>query len=232
MNTIGAWLDQVVEANTEAIRDAAAVIATCLERGGMVYTAGSGHSLAMVMETFFRAGGLARIRPIHSDALFPLAGALSATGAEREVGLGRRVTAALPITAADVVVVFSHSGRNPYPVEVAQEARTRGATVVAFTSVAASSAGDPRTASWLHQVADIVVDTHAPPGDVSWPEQDPVTRPLSTISGALLWGEVLTEVVAMDPRVQLWRSANQDGNDAVNARIIAELRERVPELGC
>lgn len=129
--------------------------------------------------------------------------------AERETGVGTEVVAAVDPGPRDLVAIFSNSGRNPYPVEIAEGARARGAVVVALTSVGASQANPPRGAHRLYEVADVVLDTMVPPGDVSSPAGNPVTSPLSTLACCALWTEILADTVELDPGVRLWRSANQ-----------------------
>lgn len=53
MSSLGNWIDEVVAHNRKQISVAATCIARTHRAGGLVFTAGSGHSLAMVMETFF-----------------------------------------------------------------------------------------------------------------------------------------------------------------------------------
>jgi len=79
-------------------------------------------------------------------------------------------------------------------------------------------------------VADVVLDTMVPPGDVSSPAGNPVTSPLSTLACCALWTEILADTVELDPGVRLWRSANQDGNDGFNTALAGQLRDRIPEL--
>ena len=79
-------------------------------------------------------------------------------------------------------------------------------------------------------MADIILDTWTPVGDVSRPPGEPVTSPLSTLSCCALWTEILAAVVELDPTIPLWRSANQDGNDGFNQSLTEQLRSRIPEL--
>lgn len=230
MKSLGSWIDGVIAHNRTGISAAAACIARTHREGGIVFTAGSGHSLAMVMETFFRAGGLAIVRPLFHLGMLPLNGALKSTMAERKTGAGVEMVATIDLRPKDIVVVFSNSGRNPYPVEIAEEAKRRGAAIVALTSVKVSRATQPRGVHRLHEVADIVLDTLTPPGDVSFPAEEPVTGPLSTLACCALWTEILSATVELDPGIRLWRSANQDGNDGFNARLAQQLRDRIPEL--
>jgi len=225
-----AHLTRVVAANASAIADVAALVTDIARHDGLLYTTGAGHSLAGVIETFFRAGGLAFVRPLWHPDLLPLRGAERSTAAERTPGLGRDVVAASTVAAADAVVVFSNSGVNRYPIEVAQAARERGAIVVAITSRAASDAAPLRAGARLHDIADLVLDTMVPTGDATWPPAAPVTAPLSTLTNAMLWNAVLVLAHRANPNLPVWRSANVTDRADANDRIAQEFAPRVPEI--
>lgn len=228
--SLGSWIDDLLSYNQEAIDAVARLIVATHQASGLVYTAGSGHSLALVLETYFRAGGLAIVRPLFHEELLPFNGAQRATRAERSLGIGAKLIAAAAPSSCDTVVIFSQSGRNPYPVEVAQGASRLGAQVVACTSVTASRSSAPRGTARLYEVADVVLDTCTPLGDISQPEQAPVTSPLSTLAGCALWSRVLAVAVTIDASLPLWRSANRDGNDEFNAALAQQLRGKIPQL--
>lgn len=231
MTALGAFVDRVVDANDAALARAADAVLATLRADGLVRTAGAGHSLAAVMESFYRAGGLAHVRPLWHPSLLPLASAAGSTRAEREPGLGARVAEEAELESRDCVIVFSNSGINHYPVEIARAARERGASLIAVTSVEASSASEPRAGARLLELADVVLDTLVPPGDVSEPAAHPVTVPLSSLATNALWSALLARIVEAEPEVPLWRSANVAGNDTANAAVIERLASRIPELG-
>ncbi|GLY68861.1 SIS domain-containing protein [Amycolatopsis taiwanensis] len=213
---------------------AAELVLDAVEAGGIVYAAGAGHSLAMVCETFYRAGGLAPVRPLWDAALLPLAGARRSSVAEREPGHGRDLVARANPAPPDVMVVFSTSGRNPYPVEVAQEALVRGVPVIAVTSLPASAAATDRSGTRLADHATVVLDTGVPPGDVIHPPQAPRTAAVSTILGAYLWASLLAELdrlaTARKVTLPFWVSSNVPGGDEHNTALLARYAERIPEL--
>ena len=192
---------------------AAELVLDAIETGGIVHAAGSGHSLAMAAETFYRAGGLAPVRPLWDTEMMPLAGARRSSVAEREPGRGREVVARANPAPPDVMVVFSTSGRNAYPVEVAQESLAREVPVIAVTSLPASAAATDRSGTRLADHATVVLDTGVPPGDVLHPPQAPRTAAVSTILGAYLWSALLAELdrLATDWGVTLplWTSSNR-----------------------
>lgn len=225
-----AHLARVIEVNARALADVAALVIDVAGRKGLLYTAGAGHSLSGVIETFFRAGGFAFVRPLWHPDLLPLRGAERSTAAERRPGLGREVVAASSLEARDAVVVFSNSGVNPYPIEVAQGAREGGARVVAITSRKASDAAPLRAGARLHEIADLVLDTMVLPGDATWPAAAPVTAPLSTLTNAMLWNAVLVLAHEADPDLPVWRSANVSDSGDGNDRIAEAFAPRVPEI--
>lgn len=227
------FLSDVEDANTAAVSSVSDAIVQCTADGGLVYAAGAGHSLAAVNEAFYRAGGLAFVRPIHDARLLPLNGAQASTDAERESGLAAEILAKYEITASDVLIVFSNSGINFYPVELALAAKEIGIMVIAFTSLTASAAAPLRAGYRLFDIADICLDTRVPPGDAAWPTEAPVTGPMSSLANCFLWNLVLAEVhrTAAERGVELpmWVSANSSDADA-NARTLAAYADRVPEL--
>ncbi|TDC55679.1 sugar isomerase domain-containing protein [Actinomadura sp. KC345] len=227
-------LDDLDTASGEAVGGTAALLLESIEADGIVHVAGAGHSLAMVCETFYRAGGLAAVRPIWDPGVFPLDDAVRSTRVERQDGVGRAVAAGAAPAPPDVAVVFSTSGRNPYPVEVAEECAARGVPVVAVTSARASRRAPARADTTLADHAAIVLDTRVPPGDALHPPEAPRTAAVSTILAAYTWARVLAALddLASERGVELprWTSANVPGGDEVNAALLERYRHRVPEL--
>ncbi|MGP4015695.1 sugar isomerase domain-containing protein [Saccharopolyspora sp. 5N708] len=221
--------------NAANLRTAADRLFAAVRADGLVFTAGAGHSLAGVMESFYRAGGLAAVRPLYHPDLLPLHGAVASTKTERRSGLAEEVlTAAGFRGGADALVVFSNSGVNPYPVELAKLARAAGSAVVAITSPAASAEAPKRAGTTLAEQAEIVLDTKVPGGDASYPPAAPVTAPLSSLANAFLWNMLLVQMynlaAAAGVELPVWRSSNTIGGDEANAANLAHYGERVPGL--
>lgn len=230
-----AQLARVQEHNATAIGAVAELLLERVVRGdGVALVAGSGHSVGAIAEAFFRAGGLATVKPLYSPELFPLHGAAASTAAERRSGLAAEILAKSDPAAGDVLFVYSTSGVNPYPVELAREARRLAIPVVAVTSRACSAVAPKRAGGTLAEEADHVLDTLIPPGDAGYPPQAPVTAPTSSLVNVYLWNLLLAELhgragsAGLD--LPLWRSANIEGGDDANAGLFAHYRPRIPEL--
>jgi uncharacterized phosphosugar-binding protein len=224
-------LEQVEEHNAAAL-DAAAdlLLDRLVRRTGLLLTAGAGHSLIGVNEAFYRAGGLAPVRPLYLPELYPLHGAAASTAAERTGGLAARVLESAEPGPDDVLAVFSTSGVNPYPVELAIGARERGLPVLAFTSRACNEAAPKRAGSTLGDEADLVLDTLVRPGDVAYPDDRPVTAPMSTLANAFLWNLLLARLheraAAEGADLPLWRSSNFAGGDEANTDLFRRYADR------
>ncbi|GAA4080202.1 SIS domain-containing protein [Actinomadura miaoliensis] len=232
---VRALLDDLDERSAKPIGDAAALVLEAIAADGLVHVGGAGHSLALVCETFYRAGGLACVRPLWDPSVLPLNDALASTDAERRPGLGLSVVRAADPSPPDVAVVFSTSGRNPYPVEIARECAARGVPVIAVTSPEASRHAAARAESRLTDHATVVVDTAVPPGDVVHPPGAARTAAASTILAAYAWTRLLAELhdLAAGRGLDLpcWTSANVPGGDERNRHLLERYRHRVPELG-
>ena len=227
-------LAAAAKANAEQVSAAAGLLLGVIRADALVFTAGAGHSLAAVAETFYRAGGLACVYPLYHPELLPLHGAQQSTRTERRSGLAEEVLAERAPGPDDVLVVFSTSGVNPYPVELAAGARRRGAAVIAVTSRACVAAAPRRSATTLVEEGTVVLDSLVIPGDASYPASAPRTGPLSTVVNAFLWNLILAEVydrgTAEGLDIPLWRSSNVEGGDAANAALLAKYEPRVPAL--
>ncbi len=234
-DTLLAHLAGLEARNATALDRVASLVHDRLARDGLLFVGGAGHSLAGVAEVFYRAGGLAAVRPLYHSRLWPLNHALDSTAAEREPGLGNAVVAAAAPGGDDLLVVFSNSGVNPYPVELAQGFGARGLPVVAVTSLRGGAGSPARAGARLAELADVVLDTDTPPGDVAHPGPAPRTAPLSTVGSTFLWSLVLARLhdlaAARGTELPVWRSANVADGDAANATLLARYGPRIPELG-
>jgi uncharacterized phosphosugar-binding protein len=211
----------------EAIREAAALVGDTILAGGLVYTFGSGHSQLLSQEVHARAGGLYPVMQI----VDPLWGR-----AERLEGLGEIFLKGLPLKAGETIFVISNSGRNPEPIEVAMLARQMGLHVIAVTSLTHSKSVTSRHSSGkkLYELGEVVLDTGAPAGDacLSFKGLDVKAGAVSTVLGAALLNAVMVEAIQYildkggHPPVLM--SANLDGNEEYNARVIASYERIVP----
>jgi len=209
-------LDETLQRNDAAISDVAAAITTTILAGRHVYAFGAGHSLALVNEMYRRAGSMKVVRPLWNAELTSRTNQEAAGKLENLAGYYQELTGGLDWGPGDLCWVISNSGRNTLVIELAQEARRHGVTVVGLVSGAHSSTvsaapGLPK----LPEIADYLLDNGGCFGDAALDIPGLAERmaPTSTIVGAALihatWAEVGERLVARGHVPEVWGSANR-----------------------
>ena len=108
--------------------------------GGLAHMFGSGHSVLPVQDMFPRYGSYPGFRPLMDMRLMwtnviGSGGAKGLLWLERREGYAQVLFENEPIRKGDVMLVFSHGGLNAVGIEVLVEAKKRGLTTVAVTSM-------------------------------------------------------------------------------------------------
>jgi uncharacterized phosphosugar-binding protein len=229
-------LGQVRDTQAEGIAQAAAKVADAILNDHLIYVFGASHAGILAQEMFYRAGGLVPVNPLLAPGLTTDVRPVTLTSRlERLPGLGKQILAETPVGPDDVLIVHSVSGRNAVAVEIAEEARLRGAYVIALTSLTYSRAVQPRAPGMkrLFEVADLVLDDCAPVGDalIKLDGLSQQVAPASTITGAAILHELTVQAVAIILRERgdapVFHSANLDGGDAANRRWLEHYKGRL-----
>ena len=167
-DNIHTLLGTVLDTQSAPIARAVKAVADTLERGGMVYAFGTGHSHMLAEELFYRAGGLVKVYPILDEPLMLHRNASRSSQVERLPGYAASLLDnGISPTQKDTIFIFSNSGRNAVPVEMALEMNLRGVTTVCITNQAQSSQAESRHPSGLrlYEICDVVIDNCGCEGD-------------------------------------------------------------------
>lgn len=233
-----------VEAHQAAnLKKAGRMIADAIAQDRLVHVyGGGGHTVMMVCEMFFRAGGLACINPIFGHDISPLCQALKYLEVERTTGYGACLVRYYNVGKDDLLIIFHNIGMNPTTIDAAEEAKKRGARIIAVSSSDWRKKLPPDhhirhpNRKHLFEYADLCIDDENPFGDAVFKVRDfdvPVA-PTSTIVDAYIAHRMVIETVAelvargIDPPI--FRSANLPGGDEFNARLLSRYRDRVKDL--
>lgn len=119
---------------SEKIDTAGRMLAESLEKGGMLYVFGCGHSHMIEEELFYRAGGLGAVCPIFETSAMLHEGAAKSSRIERMSGYAELVMDRCAMNENDCFLAVSSSGINPFIIEMAQLAGARGAHVIGISS--------------------------------------------------------------------------------------------------
>jgi uncharacterized phosphosugar-binding protein len=232
----------MMDRQAAAIEEAGRVVTESLRRGGVLHMFGSGHSHLAAEEGFYRSGGLAAVSPMLDPSLMFHEGTEKCIALEKWDGYATRfVVPKFDLRPDDTLMVFSASGRNNAPIEVALAGHEKGLTTIGVTSRRYSDAFPSRHPSGKHlaDVVDIVLDHNAPPGDglleiAEMPELG-TTGAASTALAIILVHAVFSAVIdnfvqdgKVPPMIRCPNVGSEQEALQANAKTLAAYRSRLP----
>lgn len=215
------------------------LLATCIQKGGVVQAFGTGHSEAFAMEIAGRAGGLIPTNKIAlrdtvllGDHTVPEL--YGDPPLERDANIAADLFATVNRHPEDVFVIASNSGVNGSIVGLALLAKENGHPVIAVTSLEHTAKVTPKHPSGkrLSEVADVVIDNLAPYGDATLDVAG--TTPVGAVSSItaayiaqLLTIDVARRLSADGAVAPVYLSANIPGGDEHNGQMEAKYDGRI-----
>jgi len=228
---------RVFESQHAEMEKIARQMAQTIATDGRIFIFGTGHSHMMMEEGFFRAGGLACVVPIFYSALMLHEYPGLSSFLERTSGMAQRLLEPYNARLGETIFIYSNSGVNALPVEMALHAREKGLKVVAMCSVEyAKTAPLSSLGKRLFEVVDFTLDNGGVPGDALVPVEgtDWKVAASSTVINALLWNCLLTETIyllkEMAVDLPLFASLNMSGAAQHNEAILAKWSKINPHL--
>lgn len=181
-------LKRIEEEEAEAMAKAVRLVADVIKGGGLIYTFGCGHSHLPGLDAFYRAGGLANVSPILDTDLMLHNGAAKSSRMEKMSGIAPEIFRRYCLTKADMLFVFSASGKNSVPCEMAECARAAG-----VPTVGVSSSNYYEKGGRLHKSVDIAIDCKVPYGDAAIAVGEAMMGGLSTSAACFILNYCLIE---------------------------------------
>ena len=181
-------LERIETEEATKLAEASRVVADVIKRDGLIFTFGCGHSHLPGLDAFYRAGGLANVSPILDTDLMLHNGAAKSSRMEKMSGIAPEVLRRYTPTKNDAIFVFSASGKNQVPVEMAEAARAIGMPVITVSSSSYFEKGGR-----LHEYADIAIDCKVPYGDACIKVGEATMGGLSTAAACFILNTCLIE---------------------------------------
>jgi len=217
---------EIKEKETDNIMKAANIIADSLGKGGIIHLFGMGHSKNVILEAQHRKGGFIPVSFIDDPAMYQI---IHRADFEHQEGYAKPLIAQYDIKEGEPLIVCSNSGINPLPVEIAIEAKKKGAKIIAITSITDTKSHNSNLSSGekLYQVADVVLDNHSPPEDLLLKIEgfpDKVVSPSGILGIA-----VVQELVAQTIQVMLNKGYSPPVSISIYKKGTKEWREKIIE---
>ena len=160
LDKINACLAQIENEEGERLNAVSHLVADTIKNGGLIFTFGCGHSHLPGLDAFYRAGGLANVSPMLDTDLMLHNGAAKSSRMEKMSGIASEVFRRYTPSEKDIIFIFSASGKNQVPIEMAQMAKTSGVKSVGVSAWSYIEKGGK-----LHENVDIAIDCKVPYGD-------------------------------------------------------------------
>lgn len=229
LNKIVSALQAVEQEEKPALDAAIRMVADTIKNDGLIFTFGCGHSHLPGLDAFYRAGGLANVSPILDTDLMLHNGAAKSSRMEKMSGLAPEIFRRYTLTGKDMLFIFSASGKNQVPVEMADAAKAAGIRTVGVSSAAYYEKGGK-----LHDHVDVAVDCKVPYGDACIPVGDVAMGGLSTATACFILNTCLIEgaklALAEGCKPPVYISGNIEGGRDHNVVLEERYLGRVKHL--
>ena len=105
-------LQRIEREECEKLAQASRLVAETIEKDGLIFTFGCGHSHLPGLDAFYRAGGLANVSPMLDTDLMLHNGAAKSSRMEKMSGIASEVFRRYTPSEKDMIFIFSASGKN------------------------------------------------------------------------------------------------------------------------
>lgn len=229
--------ERIREEEKENLEKASKHLAQSIREGGLIHVFGTGHSHILAEEAFFRAGGLACVNPMLEPSLMLHAGAVKSSVLEDQSGLAEAIFEHFGPKPPDSLLLFSNSGVNAVPLEMAMLARKRGVVVIGIGSRKyIEYLKKQKNRESIIEHCNVFIDNKGEIGDACIEVGGSGQRigPTSTIAGALilhlLFIETVSQLVEEGFPLPIFVSGNLPGGKERNRELIKKYRKFVRML--
>ena len=222
-------LERIETEEQESLQKTAQLVAQTIKNGGLIFTFGCGHSHLPGLDAFYRAGGLANVSPMLDTDLMLHNGAAKSSRMEKMMGIAHEIFRRYTPSSNDIIFIFSASGKNAVPIEMADVAKRNGIKSVGISSFEYAERGGR-----LHEHVDVAIDCKIPYGDACLSVGESRMGGISTYAACFILNSCLIEGARLALRdgvkLPVYISGNVEGGREHNATLEDMYLGRVKHL--
>ena len=213
----------------EKLAEVSRAVADVIKNDGLIFTFGCGHSHLPGLDAFYRAGGLANVSPMLDTDLMLHNGAAKSSRMEKMSGIASEIFRRYTPSEKDIIFIFSASGKNQVPIEMADAAKKAGVKCIGVSSLSYADKGGK-----LHEHVDVAIDCKIPYGDACMDVGDIKMGGLSTYAACFILNTCLINgaKIALKDGVKppVYISGNVEGGREHNVELENLYMGRVKHL--
>ena len=179
------------------IKHVANIIAKKYFIGGKTYIFGTGHNHCIAEEALHRAGGFAGVFPILDPKIDFSLGVKKASALERNKKIANKILKKYVLKKNDVIIIFSNSGINKLPIEVAKIAKNNKMVVISVLSKAYTDSLTKSKINKLYYYSDFFINNYSPIGDTLLKNNKFGISSSSTIAGIFILNTIWAELAIL-----------------------------------
>lgn len=222
-------LQRIESEEQKALNEVSDRVAKAIISDGLIYVFGCGHSHLPGLDAFYRAGGLACVSAMLDTDLMLHNGAAKSSRMEKMPGIATEIYRRYVLKPEDMLIIFSASGKNQVPCELADCAVKDGIYTVGVSSSAYFGRGGR-----LHEHVTRHIDCKVPYGDACINVDGASMGGLSTAAACFILNTVLINgaklAAASGSTPPIYLSGNIEGGREHNILLEEKYLGRVKHL--
>ena len=129
----------------------------------------------------------------------------------------------------DSIIIFSNSGVNQLPIEMAKISKERGLFVVTVLSMTYAKSITSKPDKLLSYYSDIYINNHSPIGDTILEEKNTAVSSSSTIIGIFILNSLWTEMynyLKQEKLLPFYKSSNLPNSSLHNIKLEKKFKDK------
>jgi len=222
-------INKVSNTEKNKIKKIAEILSNKYLEGSHLYIFGTGHNHCIAEESLHRAGAFAGVTPILDNKTNFSQGITKASANERNSSLAKKIFKKYKPLKNDSIIIFSNSGVNQLPIEIAKIAKKEGLFVVTVLSIKYANSLTLKPDNKLSEYSDIYINNHSPIGDTILNTKKIGISSSSTIIGIYILNALWTEMynyLKNEKLLPFYKSSNLPKSNLHNKKIEKKFKKK------